>query len=209
MRNKPTKSSDVMFIPRRMHRSPAFRKLTAKQVFILLEFFYRRKLVEIGRKKKWVIENNGEIVFTYSEAEEKFKIPRSTFKRAIDQLVGLGFIDITHHGGGMLKDCSKYGISERWEQYGKEEFIEKPRQKDTRKLGFTKKNWEEKTGRKRKLKSKASITRDTRTGISCDTSKHQRPSSLGITNATHQIDPNYYIHKGLEVLEATHTAQYH
>ena len=39
---------------------------------------------------------------------------RSTFCRSLSQLIELGFIDITHHGGGMMKDCSKYGISERY-----------------------------------------------------------------------------------------------
>ena len=209
MKSKPTKASNVIWIPRRMHRSPAFRKLTAIQIFILIEFLYRRKLVQIGRRNEWVIENNGEIIFTYSEANEKFKISRSTFQRAIDHLVNLGFIEITYHGGGMLKDYSKYGISEGWMKYGKEEFIGKSRQKDTRKLGFTKKNWEERTGRKRKLKSKTSISNDTYSSITSDTRDQQMPPTPSIVHATLKTDPNYYIQKGLEVLEAMRPAQYH
>jgi hypothetical protein len=209
MNVKATKSRDVLWIPRRMHRSPAFRRLTSIQIFVLVEFLYRRKLAQIGPRKEWVVENNGEIIFTYLEAKEKFKVSRSTFKRAIDQLVNLGFIEIAHHGGGMLKDYSKYGICERWKEYGKKEFIEKSRQKDTRKLGFTKKNWEERTGRKRKLKSIIGITHDTRTSISYDTSKHQKPITSSIVHTTLKTDPNYYIQKGLEVLEAMHPAQYH
>ena len=151
MNYKPTKAKDVLWVPRRMHRYPAYRKLTKSSIFILMEFMYRRKVTKAGRDGGFVITNNGELIFPYAEAEKKFNIPRSTFRNCIDQLVKLGFIDIAHHGGGMLKDCSKYGISERWKEYGKEKFIEKSRQKDTRKLGFTKNNWEERTGRKRKL----------------------------------------------------------
>ena len=206
-------TSPVMCIPRKMHRYPAFRRLNKTSVTVLFEFLYRCqwKLIPVkaGRSKEWSILNNGKLIFTYAEAEKKFKIPRSTFCRSISQLVELGFIDIPHPGGGMLKDCSKYGISDRWRDYGKEEFKKKSRQKDTRGLGFKPEKWEERTGRKRKLKSKAGITDDTRSSITNDTSKYQKPSSLGITNATLKTAPNYYIQKGLEVLEAKSPSRYH
>jgi hypothetical protein len=206
-------SKDVMFIPRRMHRNQAFRKLNSSSIFILFEFLSRRQLKQVsiraGRKKDWIISNNGEIFFTYAEAEEKYKIPRSTFCRSISQLVKLGFIDIAHAGGGLMKDCSKYGISDRWKDYGKEEFKKKSRQKDTRGLGFTTQNWEETAGRKRKPKSNISITADTRSSITSDTSDHQMLVAPSIVHATLRTDPNYYIQKGLEVLEAMHSTQYH
>ena len=87
-------SSDVMFVPRRMHRSPAFRKLTASSILVLFEFLYRRQMVELGRRDRWVTKNNGEIVLTYAETTTRFRIARSTFRNSIDQLVKLGFIDI-------------------------------------------------------------------------------------------------------------------
>ena len=102
-----------------------------------------------------------------------------------------------------------YGICDRWKEYGKEEFIEKSRQKDTRKLGFTKDNWMERIGSKRKLKSKIGINGNTRSSITNDTCDHQMPVTSSINHATHKIDPNYYIQKGLEVFEAMHPAQYH
>lgn len=121
--------------------SRAFLNLTgvAPQVYLL--FLRRRRLVKIGRKGKerWVIENNGEIVFPYAEAENKFGITRPRFQRAIDQLVEHGFIDIAHLGGGTGKDVSKYAISDRWQNYGTNNFIQKHRQKDTRGFGFKKK----------------------------------------------------------------------
>jgi len=209
MDNKTFISSDKMFIPRRMHRSLAFRKLTTSSILVLLEFMFRRQLVKVGRRDRWLIKNNGEIVLTYAEITTRFGIARSTFRNSIDQLVKIGFIDIAHHGGGMMKDCSKYGISERWRDYGKEEFIKKSRKKDNRKLGFRKDNWEEQTGRKRKRKSKIGINNDTNSSITNDTRNHPIPVIPSINHATHKIDPNYYIQKGLEVLEAMHPPQYH
>ena len=205
-------NSNVMMIYKRMHRSPAFHKLTKMAVTVLLEFFKRRKMVETsnrGKNKNWVISNNGEIIFTYDEAYKKFGMARSTFRSCLDQLVEVGFIDIAHAGGGLMKDCSKYGISDRWKDYGKEEFKKKSRQKDTRGLGFTTQNWEETAGRKRKPKSNISITADTRSSITSDTSDHQMPVAPSIVHATLRTDPNYYIQKGLEVLEAMHSTQYH
>lgn len=205
-------NSNVMMIYKRMHRSPAFHKLTKMAVTVLLEFFKRRKMVETsnrGKNKNWVISNNGEIIFTYDEAYKKFGMARSTFRSCLDQLVEVGFIDIAHAGGGLMKDCSKYGISDRWKDYGKEEFKKKSRQKDTRGLGFTTQNWEETAGRKRKPKSNISITADTRSSITSDTSDHQMPVTPSIVHATLRTDPNYYIQKGLEVFEAMHASQYH
>ena len=121
--------------------SRAFLNLTGVSPQVYLLFLRRRRLVKLGRqgKERWVIENNGEIVFPYAEAENKFGITRPRFQRAIDQLVEHGFIDIAHPGGGMMKDVSKYTISTRWLDYGTSRFIEKQRPKDTRGLGFKKK----------------------------------------------------------------------
>jgi hypothetical protein len=54
--------NDVMFIPRRMHRSPAFQKLTANSILVLFEFLFRRQLVKVGRRDSWITKNNGEII---------------------------------------------------------------------------------------------------------------------------------------------------
>jgi len=143
---------DGMYVPKRMHRNPAFRKLTANAISVLLEFLFRRQIVKIGRRDELIIKNNGEIVLTYAEITKKFGIARSTYRSALDQLVILGFIDIAHQGGGMMKDCSKYGISDRWRDYGKKGLIKKSRKKDNRKLGNKKDNWPDRTGRKRKRK---------------------------------------------------------
>lgn len=212
MDNPIIKASNGMFILRRMHRSPAFRKLNTSSIFVLFEFLCRRTVVQVptknGRGKDWIISNNGEIIFTYDEAKNRFGIPRSTFRRAIDQLVNLGFINIAYHGGGMMKDTSKYAISERWKAYGKKEFLKKSRPKDTRGLGFTKENWKETAGKHRRIK-KVSTTRDTTSSFTNDTHDHPKPFTPSITHATLKTDPNYFIKKGLEVLKGMHSTQYH
>ena len=121
--------------------SKVFLKLKGVAPKVFLLFLRRRKMTKVGKKgkEKWVISNNGEIVFPYAEAKEKFDITPPRFQRALDQLVEHGFIDITHSGGGMLRDISKYSISSRWMDYGTSKFIEKQRPKDTRGLGFKKK----------------------------------------------------------------------
>ena len=146
---------------------------------------------------------------TYAEIQKRFGLARSTIRNSIDQLVKLGFVDISHHGGGMLKDCSKYGISERWKDYGKDVFIEKSRKKDSRKLGYTKNNWEERTGRKRKHKLKTGVKNDTNLSILKNTREHKMPVTPSMNDTTLKTDPNYYIQKGLMVLEAIRPAQYH
>ena len=45
-----------------------------------------------------------------------------------------------------------------------------------------------------------------------DTYKYKKPKKpiiSGINHATDKTDPNYYIEKGLEMLEAMHPTQYH
>ncbi len=63
-----------------------------------------------------MVTNNGKIVFTYDEAIEKCGInSNDTFTKAIDKLVEVGFIDISHQGGS--NDESLYAISDRWMKY--------------------------------------------------------------------------------------------
>jgi len=92
---------------------------TAKDVFLI----FRTKCQIAKRKGKPgkrgpVIINNGEIVFTYVEAKKKYGISASRFRRALDQLVEKGFIDIEATGMGVHKVTTLYAISERWRDYG-------------------------------------------------------------------------------------------
>ena len=100
----------------------------------------------LSYKKEKVILNNGELEYTYSEAEKKNPpISRYAFMQAIDCLTNIGLIDVVHKGsGGKKGDKSLYAISERWRYWGTEDFIENPRPKDTRKGRGWARYWEKK-----------------------------------------------------------------
>jgi len=170
---------------------------------VLLLFLYRRQWKQAGRKGKWYTTNNGEIVFPYKEAKKRFKIPKSSFARAIDKLMEHGFIDIAHLGGGLIGDCTRYSISNRWRNYDTDRFIQTKRPKDTRGFGFTAKNWEEKTGRKRRKQSKSGIKNNTRTSNKNDTRKRERQTQLVSNLVQGDLDVNFFIKKGEEVFHAS------
>ena len=196
-----SKSKNI-WIEREMILSPAFHKLNGRSMGVLFLFLYRRQWSRPSRKGKWHTTNNGEIVFPYEEARKKFNIPKSSFARAIDNLIEYGFIDITHLGGGLIGDCTKYSISNRWRNYDTDRFVQKKRPKDTRGFGFTAKNWEEKTGRKRRIGSKSGIKNDTRTSNKNDTNKSKRSVKLVSNLVQGDSDINFFIKKGEEVLQA-------
>ena len=140
--------SDIIVVERALLKSKAFRVLngTAKNVFFdfLMKCRVKGRKAQPGRKSERDILNNGELEYTYSEAEKK-DISRTSFMRALDELIGKGFIDVAHSGsGGMKGDKSKYSISERWREWGTDSFIKKARPKDTRSgRGWTR-YWEKK-----------------------------------------------------------------
>jgi len=148
-------TSEIIVVERALLKSGAFRSLsgTAKTVY----FDFRMKCVvksyapKPGRKRVREILNNGEIEYTYSEAEKKKpRIHRSSFMRALDSLIERGFIDVEHSGsGGKKGDKSKYAISERWRNWGTANFKEVSRPKDIRSgRGFQTGNEHWKKGKK-------------------------------------------------------------
>ena len=206
-------TSKNIWIDREMILSSAFHKLNGRAMKVLLLFLYRRQWSRPSRKGKWYTTNNGEIVFPYKEAKKRFKIPKSSFARAIDSLIEYGFIDIAHLGGGLIGDCTKYSISNRWRNYDTDRFVQKKRPKDKRGFGFTAKNWEEKTGRKRRIESKPGIKGDTRTSNKNDTRERERRTQLVSNLVQGDLDINFFIKKGEEVLRAfsssRHQKRYH
>ena len=197
------KKSPAIVVDRALYNSQAYIELPSTAAKVLPWFLARRQMVKTGRSghKKWEIGNDGEIVFPYAEAEKKFGITRpTTFRNALDQLIQFGFIDINHHGGGMVKDANTYFISNRWEKYGTPEFIKKNRRKDTRGLGFTKKNWEELTGKKRRNDSnigKENVTRTSNENVTAYRSKDPLSSNKNVTEG---ISVNFFINKGEHVI---------
>jgi hypothetical protein len=107
-------------------------------MLVYLDFLRKRQMEPVKRSKKsddWIIKNNGEIVYPYTEAVHK-GIGRREFRNAIDKLIEKGFLDITHQGsGGRSGDMTRYFIDDRWKDYGTPSFrpAVHPRRKDTRK----------------------------------------------------------------------------
>ena len=127
-----------IWIDKNLLRSSAFRSLKKWSMLVYLDFLRKRQMERVKlakRSDEWVIKNNGEIVYPYSEAEYR-GIDRSKFRDAIDELIEKGFLDIAHQGsGGRSGDMSRYFIDNRWEKYGTPAFCpaSNPRQKDARK----------------------------------------------------------------------------
>lgn len=136
---------EPMYVPREIVTSPAFAAIRTAAAHRVLMAFYAKRQMERKRQpghreKVWRCVNNGEITFSYKEAFERHGLTPSRFRNALDELVRLGFIDITHSGYGLHKDQTLYAISRRWQRYGTPEFLPSERPKRTQRMGFTKGN---------------------------------------------------------------------
>ena len=129
MGNKNT-SPRVIVFELSLINSSAFRDLNATAIKVLLDFYAKRRMAKqrnrSKRQDKWTITNNGEIVYTYKEAEKK-GISSAAFARALDQLIDHGFIEIAYTGAGICKAQTLYKISEKWTDWGTEGFTVTPR----------------------------------------------------------------------------------
>lgn len=129
----------VIVLDRVLIDSPAFQDLGEKGIKVLLVFFGKRKIVKKRDKKRHQdrveILNNGELVYTYDEAEKR-GITRPAFVRALDDLIGHGFLDIAQTGSGLFKSTTFYSLSERWRTWGTSSFVPKPRPKRRGQMGF-------------------------------------------------------------------------
>jgi hypothetical protein len=117
--------------------STAFLSLGGRSPHVFMLFLTKRQVKPDGtRRERWKTVNNGEIRFTYVEAEDRWKIPRTTFQRALRELEAKGFIDLTFRGSGMSGSANLYAISERWRRWGTDDFEEAPKPAPHNKAGF-------------------------------------------------------------------------
>jgi hypothetical protein len=115
--------------------SEAFRDLSGKAAMLTLIRFHQKayKKRKDGKKrglKDLVVTNNGEIIFTYTEAKELGIKSTQTFQKVIKELIeDKGFIDIAYRGNYYENEASKYSISGRWKHYGTSRYerVEIPR----------------------------------------------------------------------------------
>ena len=119
MSNFKRPKSEKLVFERDFLKSKAYLSLSATAIKVL-NFFHMRKIMvkSKGRdREKWIIANNGDIIFTYDEAL-KLGFTKRAFRDALDRLIKTGFIKINHSGGGLKGDSSTYFISEEWVNYG-------------------------------------------------------------------------------------------
>ena len=87
-------------------------------------FLLKRVMVQVNVRRRFTktyeVVNNGEITYTFIEAKKYHGIPKSTFLRARDKLIEVGFIEIAEAGGA--HHTTKYSISENWRKYPEESF---------------------------------------------------------------------------------------
>ncbi len=108
--------------------SEAFLNLSGKAAMLCLIRFHQKAYKKRTTKKKrglkhLVVTNNGEIIFTYGEAQELGIKSTQTFYRVIRELVrDKGFIDVAEPGNWYMKQPTKFAISERWKRYGTKDY---------------------------------------------------------------------------------------
>jgi len=114
-----------VFIEWEILESAAFKTLSATGIQVLIRFMQKRKWAKIKRK---TIYENGGLVFTYAESAE-MGIGNTAFYESVRRLIEVGFIDLDHQGGCYGQDFSRYSFSERWRDFGTENFrrVEKRR----------------------------------------------------------------------------------
>ena len=130
-------ANKVIVLERELLESTAFRSLSSGSIIVFLDLRMRCRIKGVkgrDRNKAKVILNNGELVYTYAEAETKNPpISTTRFMKAISELVEKGLIEITHSGtAGRKGDVNLYAISERWRKYATKEFETKERPRDLR-----------------------------------------------------------------------------
>ena len=108
--------------------SDAYRDLSGKAAMTVLIRFHQkayRKRTSKRRRgvKDMIITNNGEIIFTYAEANELGIKSSQTFHRVIRELVeDKGFISISEPGNWYERKPTKFSIVERWKRYGTQKY---------------------------------------------------------------------------------------
>lgn len=98
---------------------PITKEMIRSQAWAQLSHYSVRAYIHIAAKYNGKNKNN--LSYTYKEAT-KF-MNGHTYKKATDELVKYGFLDVKRSGACFGK-CNIFGLSERWKKYGTDEFRE-------------------------------------------------------------------------------------
>lgn len=112
-KKREKKASPGIYLEPDILDSPAYLSLNGTAIKVLLHFMRKRRLSPIRKsgKKLYVIGNNGEITFTYKEAEKKLSISRSQFRDALDVLIDRGFVELSDRCGGQFLNQSLFTLN--------------------------------------------------------------------------------------------------
>jgi len=148
-------SSKKLYVPFEYHllNSEPYRILhrsypTAHSIYV----GFRKRVIKVksryagkrGKRSPYVAVNDHKLIYPYREMmNDTGAKSRATITRNIDLLISLGFIDIMSSGGLARGHYSIYAISDRWEKFGKPDFVQRTRRKGTR-HNDTLKQWQEK-----------------------------------------------------------------
>ena len=125
-----------VFLERSLLASFAFWQLNGSDIRVLMIFYLKRKISKKKHEKRsdtTIIVNNGQIVFTYKEAVNKYRISKSTFERSLKRLLDLGFIRVNEPCGPHKP--VKYEIIESWKLFGTDDFKINPKPKSKMTIG--------------------------------------------------------------------------
>ena len=112
--------------------SPAYQKLSLSARDLLQCLYTEISKAKI--KRDWIAFKNGELSFTESEYKQLTGRCSSTYLNARNQLIEVGFIEMTHRGGSCRGDRAMYKIlfgiksispsKEKWRRYPEENWTD-------------------------------------------------------------------------------------
>ncbi|MGA3281092.1 MAG: hypothetical protein ABSD50_08925 [Smithella sp.] len=122
-----------------IYYSDAFNSLSRSAILTLMRCLQKRKwdFQRVhGKKKKQMIYLDEDFIFPYAEAAS-LGIGTTQHWKNMNKLIEVGFLDLVHQGGWYQKherekDYSVYKNSERWRNYGTNEFVKIEKEKALR-----------------------------------------------------------------------------
>jgi hypothetical protein len=119
-----------------IYYSEAFNSLSRSGMVTLMRCLQKRKWKFEGKRNKKMVYLDEGFIFPYAEAAF-LGIGTTQYWKNINKLIEVGFLDIIHQGGWYQKhererDYSVYKLSERWRNYGTNEFVKIEKEKALR-----------------------------------------------------------------------------
>ena len=116
-----------------LYWSKAYQSLTISARNLMWCMVAELRFTGSRKKRTFAYTNNGKISFTEYEFKAQGLGASETYIRARNQLIRVGFIEMTYQGGRGSGDCNKYKLL----------FIEGVRQLDKKWENYPKQDWED------------------------------------------------------------------